>query len=524
MLDEARGDFQGLYRWASVAAAERYAASYAMRFMTRRAVPGSVSHRITAGSDSQDFGDLAGPKEDMPNGSFHLTRGAAGYRPQWLDLRPLDKVPLDGTLEEMERLEHLDPLEAAMRIIKILYRAVAGLLALILIAANLRLYWPPSRRYGPDTLGPDVEAQLNFIDASLASGAAEEMQRLFPEGYAFSHALYGLAWVEVGMREAPGSPRHTRAVDEARAALSHLDSPRGRAAFSADLDPPYGVFYVGWSSWLRGGLLHITPPDERPLAEVARFQRDCDALARAFERSPTPYLSAYPGQAWPVDNVVAIAALRLHDTLFPPKYEHIIVGWLAEVQQRLDPATGLIPHRVDAATGAPLAGARGTSQSLLLRFLVEIDPAWAQEQYTRFRELFIAPLLGMPGTREYPHGTEGVGDVDSGPLVGGISASSTAVTLGTALVYRDRTLADPLLHTGELTGMPLRLGRTKRYLLGALPIGDAFLVWAKTARPWLVASPEVTLPPVVAWWWKAPFHAVTLVLLCAFWLVDRRIG
>lgn len=59
MLDEARGDFQGLYRWATVAAAERYANSYAMRFMTRRAVPGSVSHRITAGSDPQ-FGDLAG--------------------------------------------------------------------------------------------------------------------------------------------------------------------------------------------------------------------------------------------------------------------------------------------------------------------------------------------------------------------------------------------------------------------------------------------------------------------------------
>lgn len=60
MLDEARGDFQGLYRWASVAAAERYAASYAMRFMTRRAVPGSVSYRIVAASDLEGFGDLAG--------------------------------------------------------------------------------------------------------------------------------------------------------------------------------------------------------------------------------------------------------------------------------------------------------------------------------------------------------------------------------------------------------------------------------------------------------------------------------
>ena len=60
MIDAARGDFQGLYRWASVAAAERYANSYAMRFMTRRSAPGSVSQRITAASDPQDFGDLSG--------------------------------------------------------------------------------------------------------------------------------------------------------------------------------------------------------------------------------------------------------------------------------------------------------------------------------------------------------------------------------------------------------------------------------------------------------------------------------
>ena len=64
MLDETRGDFQGLYRWDSVAAAERYANSYAMRFMTRRAVPGSVSHRIVAASDPEGFGDLADLRPD----------------------------------------------------------------------------------------------------------------------------------------------------------------------------------------------------------------------------------------------------------------------------------------------------------------------------------------------------------------------------------------------------------------------------------------------------------------------------
>jgi hypothetical protein len=40
------GDFQGIYEWDSIEAAERYAGSFAMRFMTHRSVPGSVSCQI----------------------------------------------------------------------------------------------------------------------------------------------------------------------------------------------------------------------------------------------------------------------------------------------------------------------------------------------------------------------------------------------------------------------------------------------------------------------------------------------
>ena|SRR5215218_3133485 len=56
------------------------------------------------------------------------------------------------------------------------------------------------------------------------------------------------------------------------------------------------VFYRGWTNWLRGG------------------------LGAAFDASASPYLTAYPGQAWPVDSTVAMASLRLHDTLLPARF------------------------------------------------------------------------------------------------------------------------------------------------------------------------------------------------------------
>ncbi|MFZ5816619.1 MAG: hypothetical protein ACOY93_15210 [Bacillota bacterium] len=43
------GDFAGIYEWSTVQDAENYAASFAVRFMTRRSVPGSVRFEILPG-------------------------------------------------------------------------------------------------------------------------------------------------------------------------------------------------------------------------------------------------------------------------------------------------------------------------------------------------------------------------------------------------------------------------------------------------------------------------------------------
>jgi hypothetical protein len=46
LVNRATGDFQGIYEWDSRADAERYAGSFAMRFMTGRSLPGSVKATI----------------------------------------------------------------------------------------------------------------------------------------------------------------------------------------------------------------------------------------------------------------------------------------------------------------------------------------------------------------------------------------------------------------------------------------------------------------------------------------------
>ena len=45
-VNEQTGQCQGLYAWQTVADAQAYASSVALRFMTGRSLPGSVSHQI----------------------------------------------------------------------------------------------------------------------------------------------------------------------------------------------------------------------------------------------------------------------------------------------------------------------------------------------------------------------------------------------------------------------------------------------------------------------------------------------
>lgn len=374
--------------------------------------------------------------------------------------------------------------------------ALLAMITLVAVAAAVRLV-------APAETPSSVRRQLAFIREELESGAAEQAQQSFPEGYFFLNALYGLTEVNLG------SPA------EAKWALDRVDGDAGRAVFAAELTPSRGVFYRGWLNRLRGGMLAAQRPEDRDPAEVARFERDSTEIAAAFDASPTPFLAAYPGQAWPVDSTVAVASLALHDRVLTPRFAGTIGRWLTAVKIRMDPATGLLPHTVDLATGTPASGARGSSQSIIQWFLPEIDPSFARTQYEIFRAKFLSRPLGLgPAVREYPQGVDGAGDVDSGPLILGVSLSATVVALGAARVQNDTSLSGALANFGDLFGVPLDTLHTRRYAFGVLPIGDAFLAWSKSARPFATDAP----PAVISWWWRLPLLTLLLLIAALPWL------
>ncbi|MBC7304766.1 MAG: hypothetical protein H5T78_27950 [Nocardia sp.] len=380
-----------------------------------------------------------------------------------------------------------------------------------------RLLWPQP---GLDEQPGSTARQLAFVRESLDGGSDSAAQELFPEGYVFSNVLYGLAWTQAAHTDAR---LRDDALREARWALARAESDEGRAIFSPGLQPAYGVFWAGWTNWLRGAILSV---DDTVTAEVQRFSTRTAEIARAFSATETPFLQAYPGQAWPVDSTVAIASLRLHDKLFTSTYAPVVDRWLEQARSRVDPATGLLPHQVSPVDGSPATGARATSQTVIHRFLPEIDPGFANSQYSLYRDEFLAYPAGFgPALREYPRGVDGGGDVDSGPLIAGISLSATVVAQGAARVNGDSDLAAAIGAEGELLGLPIGLPGSKRYAFGSMPIGDAFVVWSSTAR--LLTEPATLVERELRWWWRLPWLGVLLLIAIAPWastLIRRTRG
>ena len=174
---------------------------------------------------------------------------------------------------------------------------------------------------------------------------------------------------------------------------------------------------------------------------------------------------------------------------------------------------------MDSVTGNTIVGARDSSQSIISRFLFEIDNKWGFEQYKIYREKFVSDLLGLPAFREYPKGFSGEGDVDSGPLIFGLSASSTSISFGSAIQFNDKNLYMPILQSSEMAGFPMYYSNKKQYLFGLLPVGEEFVVWSKTAIHWIENSNDkydLDLPDIVSQNWRVMIHVISFLIILAF--------
>ncbi len=389
-------------------------------------------------------------------------------------------------------------------------------LILVTVFFNARLYWPSPLAATSDTVPPDLVEQLAANRSALDAGSPTQMQKYFPEGFYFSYLFHGLTWVELAMRDGSYSKK---AIAEAVDCLAQLESDEGRAVFPPQLPPGHGMFYSAWKCHLRAGVVVLQEGADGE--QLAIFRKECDAIAAALKESRTPFLASYQGSAWPCDTVPAIHALSVYDRVTNgDRYNVTIDTWLKDAFERVDLTSDLLPHTASLPDGRNVGVARATSQVIMLRYLPDIDPSLARDQYTKFRERFLTTFVGAPCVLEYPSGISGPGDVDSGPLIFGRSLVGTVMMMAIAQIYGDHDVADAIAQAGETVGLPWTSGGKKKYVVGAMPIGDIIVAYSHVARPWFAEKqhhPEVSHKLSPLWRWQ--IHAWSCLVFLP-WIIS----
>jgi len=302
--------------------------------------------------------------------------------------------------------------------------------------------------------GHPFDGEWTVGTLSMASVAAVNLATKHPETRA-KRAAQVSEWAK---RLSSDSVRAYDTKEWGRDALMTLEGPDGHAGYLGH------VVLAMDAACLLGGT-----------RDVALHEALVESLARRVDASPTGLIETYPGETYVPDNVVVLASLMQFDACVgEPRHRELELRWKAKLRaQWVDPQNGLLVF-------APGQNARGSGASWNALYLALVDEDFAAEQselmWKTFGDTAVAGWLG--GFREWPVGVDGRGDVDSGPLILGISPGATGFALGDATL-RDRPERAALLRTAELVGVSFR----GRYLMAPL-VGDAITLAARTMTRW----------------------------------------
>ncbi len=317
------------------------------------------------------------------------------------------------------------------------------------------------------------------LESPLAENAFHTGVAQFNGEWLFgSYLMAGIGFAQLAEAQPDRRAEFLRLADRC---IERLLSPEVRA-FDADswwgedplesLDGPHGhAAYLGYINLLLGLQRRLEPATPH----AALHDRISAALARRLDAGSTGFLETYPGEVYPIDNAFVLGSLALHVRTAGGRHRPALDRALARFRARaVDPETGLLFQSVSVFDGAAVDAPRGSGTALGLLALRHADPALARDLYDALRRELAGTWLRFGAVREYPRGTGGRGDIDSGPIVFGYGLSATGFALGGARWRGDREYFTRLAATAQLCGAPVRADGRYEFASGGA-LGNAIL-------------------------------------------------
>jgi hypothetical protein len=365
-----------------------------------------------------------------------------------------------------------------------------------LLFSLLAVRFIPSAWCGVDARGwldGDTRLQLPlaaelvaFEDHDDRHRASAPANRFAGEWALVTHQMTALGLAQIGLAHPEQRARIAPEVTRA-AAKSFLPEMRdfGTQAWHgedamASLGGPHGHAYLAYAALALGMARQLDPAFPVALAKKH------DALVAAYERrlleSPTGLIETYPGEAYPTDTAAVAACIAVHGRATGADHSRVLAHWKEKVLSRqIDPKSGLVIQRMGQRDGSAHDAPRASGTALAAYFAGFADREVAEKLADGvFRHE--ADFLGFGAIDEYADGRLWGGDVDSGPVLLGISVAATGFALAPARALGRKDAFERIYRTTDLFGAFAVSAPRARFLSGG-PIGNALLLAFLTSGP-----------------------------------------
>lgn len=335
----------------------------------------------------------------------------------------------------------------------------------------------------PDTARALADAVAADVHAQVTTDAFHTGSPRFDGEWAMgTHQMAALGLAQVMLTHPELAERYRPALRESTHVLADPATYAfGEAAWGhaplSDGALDRGHAYLGYVA-LALGLAREADP---ALPEAALHDALIDTLIARLEAHPLGIVETYPGEAYPCDLASVAGAIGQADRLRGTDHRALLAR-LAEIHRErfVDPRSGYLVQSIDPETGQARDAPRGSGTALAAYFWSFADASFSRELSRALLEGGREDLLGFSAIREYPDGA-GHGDIDSGPVVLGVSVSATGFALASARLAHDEATFSGLHRTATLFGVPVARGESTRFLSGG-PLGNAILLAMMTAR------------------------------------------
>ena len=328
-------------------------------------------------------------------------------------------------------------------------------------------------------------------DTTLRAKELNKMQRLNPEWDFMSRMYFVLALTNMALHDPTYKSIAIEIIDVIIEDTLVLEKTRGHAYFllqyaqqkSWAIYPPRSIFIEGEIAVMLGA--------RRFLQENRRYRKQqhqrVKMILDRMKQSPIYAAESYPHECWLFCNTVALAAIKMMDALDRTDHSTFFKKWLKHAQAVLiHPKSKLLISTYDI-DGSPLPAGHcpeGSTIFMSAHMLQVIDPTFAKTQYTLAKQGMMRSFLGFGYAREWTSACTGVPDIDSGPIIPFLQASTAASGLAVlgAAAFNDRANLKQLLISLNMIGFPQQQNGQLQYL-ASNPVGDAVLLYGLVEGP-----------------------------------------